>query len=210
LDRPEFVAGTAVPDWLSVVDRQVRMRPKIVEPWLDHADPLTAEVAAGIQQHLYDDGWFHTTRGFAEVTAELGRKFRDAIGPDDGFRCGFLGHIVTEMLIDSVLIDAAPQRLDEYYATLARVDPRLIERTVNGISPTPARHLAEFIALFLRERILVDYQDASRLLLRLNQVLRRVKLLPLPERASCVLDAGRDLIGSRLRDLLPPEQFILP
>ena len=208
-DRPEFVAGTAVPDWLSAVDRQVRMRPRLVEPWLDHADRQTAEVAAGIHQHLFDDGWFHTTRGFAEVTAVLGRMFRDAIGPDDGFRCGFLGHIVSEMLIDAVLIDDVPERLQEYYATLERVDPLLVERTVNGISPTPARHLAAFIELFLRERILVDYQDSRRLLMRLNQVLKRVKLLPLPEEAFRVLDSGRGLIRDRLGDLLPPEQFTM-
>jgi hypothetical protein len=207
LDRPNFVAGTAVPDWLSVVDRQVRMRPKLLEPWIDHADSQRADIAAGIQQHLCDDAWFHATRGFAEVTGELGRLFREAVGSDDGFRCGFLGHIVTEMLIDAVLIDDRPDVLAEYYGVLGRVDPQAVEATVNEISPTPTRRLAAFIRLFHQERILVDYQDSQRLLMRLNQVQRRVKLMPVPESGRHVLDAGRELVRRRLRDLLPPERF---
>jgi hypothetical protein len=47
LDDPYFVAGTAVPDWLMVADRRVRMRPRYVEPWTRDADPLVAAVARG-------------------------------------------------------------------------------------------------------------------------------------------------------------------
>jgi hypothetical protein len=210
LDRPEFVAGTAVPDWLSVADRKVRLRPKQLEPWRHHADPRLAELAQGIGQHLDDDGWFHGTRGFAEVTALLTKRFRECIGTGDGFRCGFLGHIVTEMLIDTVLIDESPQQLQRYYEVMDAVDPAFVEDCVNRMSPVPTAHLAYFIRIFQRERILYDYQDERRLLARLNQVLRRVKLSPLPEAAIEVLEFGRLLIRDRLTDLLPPEHFSLP
>lgn len=206
-DRPEFMVGTAVPDWLSVVDRRVRMRPKLVEPWTTHADFQLAEIAGGIAQHLWDDGWFHATRGFAEVTSQLAMMFRNAVGPGDGFRCGFLGHIVTEMLIDGVLIDEDPRRLNDYHAVLDQVDPQLVEHVVNRISVKPTNRLASFIELYRREKILESYQDSQRLLVRLNQVLRRVKLIPLPETAIRVLDEGRVLIGQRLADLLPAEHF---
>jgi hypothetical protein len=207
LDRPLFVAGTAVPDWLSAADRKVRLRPKLVEPWLRHDDADLAELAAGIQQHLDDDAWFHGTRGFAEVTAELAAMFRVAIGPGDGFRCGFLGHIVTEMLIDAVLIEENPDRLDDYYEALAAVEPQTIESAVNRISTVPTDCLANFVYLFRHARILGDYRDSRRLLVRLNQVLRRVTLMPLPDAALRVLDDGRQLIRARLADLLPAEHF---
>jgi hypothetical protein len=207
LERPWFVAGTAAPDWLSAADRRVRLRPKHVEPWRDDADPRLAELAAGVCQHLHDDGWFHATRGFAEVTAELAQMFRQAIGSGDGFRCGFLGHIVTEMLIDAVLIDEAPERLTEYYAALDTVEPELVEQSVNRMSAVPTERLAVFVRLFQRERILFDYRQSSRLWVRLNQVLRRVKLMPLPDTAIRVLDDGRQLIRERLPDLLPAEHF---
>ena len=54
LDRPYFVAGTAVPDWLSVADRKVRLRPRQLEPWLASDDRIQSEVAAGIARHLDD------------------------------------------------------------------------------------------------------------------------------------------------------------
>lgn len=207
LDRPWFVAGTAVPDWLSAADRRVRLRPKLVAPWLVHDDADLAELAAGFQQHLDDDAWFHSSRGFAEVTSELAAMFRAAVGSGDGFRCGFLGHIVTEMLIDAVLIDERPECLDDYYRALAAVQPHVVESTINRMSPVPTDALASFIWMFRHARILADYRDSERLWVRLNQVLRRVKLTPLPDAAIAVLDDGRRLIDARLSDLLPADRF---
>lgn len=207
LDRPEFVAGTAVPDWLSVADRKVRLRPKHLAPWLSDSDHTLAEFAAGVQQHHDDDGWFHATRGFAEVTGTLGKMFRDAIGPGDGFRCGFLGHIATEMLIDGVLIDDRPELLRDYYDLMDRIDPQCVQNSVNRMSAVPTENLAMFVRMFQQEKILICYQDSRRLWVRLNQVLRRVKLTPLPEAAVRVLEEGRSLIRERLEDLLPADRF---
>ena len=47
LDRPYFMAGTSVPDWLTVVDRKVRVRSRHIEPFLGDADGQLAEVAGG-------------------------------------------------------------------------------------------------------------------------------------------------------------------
>lgn len=207
LDRPEFVAGTAVPDWLSVADRKVRLRPKHLEPWQADVDARTSELANGIAQHLKDDDWFHATRGFAEVTAELATLFRKSVGTGDGFRCGFLGHIVTEMLIDAVLIEESPDRLHRYYQLLDSIDPSFIEESVNRMGPKATHRLAYFIRIFQRERILFDYQDSRSLLVRINQVMSRVKLATLPDHVVDVLDAGKSLVRTRLPDLLPPEQF---
>lgn len=45
LDRPVFMAGTAIPDW-SVVDRKVRFRPQHLEPYL-HSGPNSARNRGG-------------------------------------------------------------------------------------------------------------------------------------------------------------------
>ena len=44
LDQPYFVAGTAVPDWLSVVDRQVRVRRRHAEPLANAADATARSI----------------------------------------------------------------------------------------------------------------------------------------------------------------------
>ena len=207
LDRPYFLAGTAVPDWLSVVDRKVRVRPKLTEPLAtgDGSDP--AEVAAGILQHIHDDGWFHTTQAFAETSGKLTRAFREIEHDGEEMRASFLGHIVTEMLLDTVLITRDPELLDEYYDTLARPDADSIQAVVNQASRRQTQELGTWIDIFLRERFLYDYLEPARLLHRLNQVLRRVTLQPLPEAAIEVLERGREIVASRADELLPPQHW---
>jgi hypothetical protein len=203
LGRPYFLAGTALPDWLSVIDRKLRLRPRMLEPHSDSLDDAVRELALGAKQHLHDDDWFHVTRAFAETTAELGLLFRERLQGTDGFRCGFLGHIVTELLLDAALIEREPDRLTTYYEQLATVDPHRIATAVAQIAGRPAVHLADFVELYLREAILWDYRTDEDLLRRLNQVLRRVKLSVLPPEARMWLAEARVRVTERLPDLLP-------
>jgi hypothetical protein len=203
LDRPYFLAGTALPDWLSVVDRQVRLRARRVEPFASGDATPEAELAAGVMQHLRDDAWFHATPIFARVTAELTLLFRDALPPDDDHRPSFLGHIVTEMLLDAVLISRDPTLLDAYYMAFADLDARRIESAVNRMARHPTDRLALFIPLFRRERFLADYQEPRRLLARLNQILRRVTLSPLPGATESVLRAAWAIVETNAGELLP-------
>jgi hypothetical protein len=203
LDRPYFLAGTAIPDWLSVVDRQVRLRAKRVEPFAEGTATPEAELAAGILQHLHDDAWFHATPAFARVSAELTLLFRESLPPDDAHRPSFLGHIVTEMLLDAVLIARDPPALAAYYDALLRVDGERIERAVNRMARRPTDRLALFIPLFHQERFLADYLAPARLFVRLNQILRRVKLAPLPPATQSVLPDALKIVEPSAGDLLP-------
>lgn len=206
-DRPYYMAGTAVPDWLSIADRKVRMRTKRVAPFADGSGTIQAEVAGGVLQHLNDDQWFHETRAFVETTSELARGFRSVLGPEDGFRPGFLGHIAMELLLDGVLIERYPDRLEAYYAALEQIDPVEVEVAVNRMSREPTERLAMLLPLFLREQFLRDYIDPVRLLYRLNQVMRRIRLNPLPDSIVDVLAAGRTIVAERTAELLPAEHY---
>ncbi len=209
-DRPYFLAGTAVPDWLSIADRKVRMRSRRVEPFADGSDSVQAQVAAGVLQHLHDDQWFHQTRAFVEVSGEVGRLFRELLGPEDGFRPGFLGHICLELLLDGLLVQRDPERLDAYYAAIDAIDAGEVQAAVNRMSRTETTRLEPLLPLFQREQFLRDYIDPERLLYRLNQVMRRIKLKQLPEQAQDVLRNGRKIVEHRLDDLLPEDLYWRP
>ncbi len=211
LDRPYFMAGTAVPDWLSVVDRRVRMRTKRIEPLLSQwpTGSPESDVAHGILQHLSDDDWFHTTIGFHKVTSEMTALFRETL-PGDSFLNGFLGHIVTELLIDAELSHRHPGHLDGYYLAMEEIDPHVVEVVVNKCSREATSLLAKFIPLFIAEGFLHDYADSTKLLRRLNQVMRRVKLEPLPDSVLRILDAGREIVARHLLELLPSPHFSWP
>jgi hypothetical protein len=202
VDRPYFLAGTAVPDWLNVVDRKVRVRARTAQPHVEADDPRLAAVAAGIVQHCRDDDWFHGTRAFAELSLELCRLIKTRLGADDGFRPHFLGHILVEMLLDAALIADEPAALDRYYAAMDALDGAAVEAAVERIAAKPAKDLATFVRLFSQERFLYDYADDAKLLGRLNQVMRRVGLGVLPASMSELLATARVMVAARKDQLL--------
>jgi len=202
IDEPYFLAGTAVPDWLSVVDRRVRIRPRQAEPFVTADDPCLARVAAGIMQHCDDDAWFHATRAFAELSLSLCAMLRDRLPADEGFRPHFLGHILVEILLDAALINDEPALLEDYYAAFDRLDGQEVERAVNRMSPRPTYRLGTLIPLFSRERFLFDYADDGKLLFRLNQVMGRVRLPLLPADLAPWFGTVRPMVAERKNDLL--------
>ena len=161
-----------------------------------------AALARGIVRHHADDARFHGTRAFAELSLHLTVAVREAVGPDDSFRPSFLGHILVELLLDDVLIQQEPERLERYYLAMAEVDPQLVQTVVNRISVQPTRRLVEVLPLFCREWFLWDYAEDGKLMLRLNQVLRRVGLAPLPESVGDILPEARRRVASRAGELL--------
>ena len=206
---PLRVVGTACPDLLSVADRRVRLRARMLDA-VGAGRPRLAAFAAGVRRHLTDDGWFHATPAFAEVTATLGVTLRETFGPGDGFRSGFLGHVGAEMLLDDVLRERVPGCLPRYYAAFDAADPDEVQRFVSDLHPTGTDRLAGVVRGFRESRFLEDYADPERLLYRMNQVCRRVRLTPLPAAAAGVLADARAMVDDRRFDLLPPARYGWP
>jgi len=202
LDQPYFAAGTSVPDWLSVVDRRVRLRIKHVEPFLNDSDAVVAAVAGGVWHHLKEDARFHETRAFAELSWQLTVMVRNVLKEEHGMRPNFLGHILVEILLDAALAEEDIKRLEKYYGLLEVIDPQLVEAAVNRISINQTDRLVLMIVEFRRQMILWDYVQDDKLLMRLNQIMSRVKLAPLPREFTTVLPTARQLVGSRKNELL--------
>ncbi|MBI1248346.1 hypothetical protein GC197_10975 [bacterium] len=203
LDQPYFLAGTAVPDWLNVVDRKCRARSKKALPLCASPDECEAQIAAGIVQHHADDDWFHRTEAFNRLQWDFTRQIRDFLGKDSGMRPSFLGHILVELLLDSVLMEDDPAELDAYYNALKQVDGGLVQQTVQRIAGRPADRLDWFIGRFIEVRFLEDYPDDEKLLYRLNQVMQRVKLPALPDNFVALLPTLRQEVRASSAALLP-------
>jgi hypothetical protein len=202
IDRPLFLAGTAVPDWLCVSDRQTRVRSRRIQAAQHQLSETERQVADGISQHLQDDDVFHRLAKFAFLEAELSSRFRARMPDRFDHRPGFLGHIVTEILLDAFLTENTPRLLHRYYATMVQVNGTLIEGTVNQLAARPASRLAQFIQRFNEVQFLYDYLDDAKLLGRLNQVLRRVTLPPLDESFQPVLAEARRILRDHGDELL--------
>lgn len=201
LDRPWFAAATGIPDWLTVCDRKVRLRSKHATGFLESSDARLAAVAGGVIQHLRDDALFHGTQAFVTTSLELTVVARDTLEGEPGFRPSFLGHLLVEVLLDAVLIAEQPDALQRYYTLLEEVVPEELETAVNRMAPRPTARLAALIHGFRQARILSDYAEDDRLMVRLNQVMRRVGCSPLPEGFIGILPDARRLVADR-RDAL--------
>lgn len=202
LDDPYFAAGTGVPDWLTVADRAVRVRPASAAEVAASDDPVAAAVAGGALQHLRDDARFHETRAFMAASLELTVLARDALAADAGFRPSFLGHVLVEVLLDAALAVEEPDRLEAYYRVLDAVDPEQIQAAVHRMTARPTDRLAPMISQFRQHRILWDYLEDAKLLVRLNQVMRRVGFESLPDGFAGLLPTARRLVAERRAALL--------
>jgi hypothetical protein len=200
--EPYVLAGTAAPDWLSVIDRKTRLRSRTAAEFVHDPEPIVAAIARGIVQHHIDDGWFHATPAFNELSLQFSVEIREMLPGDEGFRPSFLGHIIIELLLDRALSEDDPQRLDHYYAALAQLDHSLTERAISRLATRPIDRIAALIPRFINERFLYDYLDDSRLLMRLNHVMRRVGLPQIPPTLLDLIPSLRLRVRQRMPDLL--------
>ncbi len=207
LERPYFVAGTALPDWLRACDRETRF-----DRNAPAGDPLPdrhADLLAGIRRHLDDDRWFHQTQAFLDTTEEVTARIRSRSPRHRELRPSVIGHLLTEFVIDAELAARHPSLVDDYYAALAGLDPCALESIVNPWLHRPTQRLAPFIARFVEARHLHTYRDDDGLVRSLGTVLRRSGLA-CPADLASDLPFARSLVRFRLDALLLPPSASAP
>ncbi|MEZ6135973.1 MAG: hypothetical protein R3C53_13815 [Pirellulaceae bacterium] len=202
LDRPYFAAGTALPDWMSVIDRKNRARRQFAEPVADDDDPEIAAFARGVMRHHDDDRWFHSSQPFVQLSTKFAVELRERLAKGMGHQAGFVGHIAVELLLDAALIQRHPELLREYYQTLEDLDHHKLQTAANKICRKPISQLVVLVPRFIQERFLADYPNDSLLLNRLNGVMRRVGLPPLPENITPWLAEARPQVSDAADELL--------
>jgi hypothetical protein len=204
LHDPYFVAGTSLPDWMSVVDRRNRARSQSAEAVTSDPDPRAAAMAAGVVRHHHDDRWFHQSGQFGMLSTQFAVELRSRLNEPTGHQAGFVGHIVVELLLDAVLTEQNPDYLSGYYMALESLDLELVQATANRICTKPFEGLQLLIPRFIGERFLADYITDQLLWMRLNHVMRRVGLMPLPASVVQWLAGARDRVRHDAEALLTP------
>lgn len=202
LDDPYFAAGTALPDWMSVIDRKNRPRRQYAEPVAAHADPRIAAFARGCLQHHADDLWFHQNQTFLILSTQFAVELRSLLQAGLGHQAGFVGHISVELLLDAILMERMPALLDDYYRMLAALDVEVVQVAANTICRQPVTRLVELVPRFIETRFLASYSEDGLLLRSLNGVMKRIGLPPLPEDVATWLAQARVRVRQAADQLL--------
>ncbi len=201
VDRPWALVGTAVPDLMTIGDRRRRLRRQDIPEAASGMDAASADLAEGLHAHFHDDGWFHATPAFAEVSEALARVIRAAAG-EQRLRASVLGHIGTELLLDAELMRRDPGLLRAYTLAFDRVDPGGVAERVGRWAKRPPLLLHRVMRLVRGASLLDSYADDHGFVLRLSQVARRARLGQLPSALEREVPAMRALVRERADELL--------
>ncbi|MEL7496220.1 MAG: hypothetical protein AAFN77_01330 [Planctomycetota bacterium] len=202
LDRPFFAAGCCVPDWLTACDRRCRTRKKSAALYVDSSDETMRDIALGVVQHHEDDNWFHRSAIFNNLNMQLAIEFRDRYGNDHSMRPSLIGHVIIEMFLDWHLESKFPGSVRRYYEIISTTDPIKIESAINQFATRPTQKLAPAIERFLDERYVFDYETDAGVRYRMNRVLQRIKLEPMPEASETWLAEVRQRVYRESDSLL--------
>jgi hypothetical protein len=191
------VAGTALPDWLRVVDRRARLRPDVLSR-APVDDPRFEALVTGARRHHDDDERFHTHDAFEAATTELTLAIR-ARAP--GLRASALAHVLVEMLVDAALIERHPRLLDRFYAAVDALDDDVVTTFVRATTERPLPHVGVFLDRFRAARFLAEYTTDAGVLGCLRGVWLRAGLGPVDDAVHHAIVDARPRVASLLDEL---------
>ena len=178
------------------------MRTPAASAWLTDADPHFAGLARGVIRHHQDDAWFHETPAFRQLNVQFAIRLRETSPDPTGMRSGFVAHLLVEVLLDASLDQRHPGLLESYYQVLRQIDAQRVQEWVDRTAKVSNPRIREIVPRMIAERFLADYVDDRKLLLRLNQVMRRVRLPELPDETMELFPEAREAVEQHHDQLL--------
>ncbi len=171
-DDPSYCAGKILPDLLRGFNPAWR---------LTHEDvsglPAADSVTLGISIHLHTDQHFHNSEYFTNVVHRNAALFRQVEWPAS-FRHGwFFAHVVSEMLLDRLLLKHEKWLADDFYTQLSSLKMATLQPLFRYKGWNTAMNgFWNYLQRFVQSRYLFTYEDDSHMLYALNRVGNRVGL----------------------------------
>jgi hypothetical protein len=170
-----FFVGVSTPDWVSIFNRSIRVKENRL-PLIMENDATTAETSFynGVLRHLEVDRVFHSSTFFEYETGELGRLFKQHFAPGAVPRSFFVAHVMFELVLDKVLIQADPSLLPAYYRHLESCCVEQVVQLTEWITSTPMPGYDGFLGRFISKKVLYQYTDWAHVIYVLQRLLERV------------------------------------
>ena len=163
--------GSVLPDLASLYRRKVRPH-HLDRLWRERCATLegACELLTGMDFHRQVDAEFHKHSLFQETEAALSIALREASGTP-GLKRFLPAHVLTEMLLDHLLLRQTPSTGDAFHNDLERCAPLLAEFV--GEHPQAEREtFAGFLRRIQVDRFVEDYRTHEGILYRMNRIQR--------------------------------------
>lgn len=166
-----YNAGLLMPDFARVADGAKRIN--IHLDFDSDLHPTLHQLNKGSKQHYHTDARFHNSTFFKHQTSRLDELFALHNFPRHNQRLWFLSHILFEVLLDRVLIQHHPQKLDEFYASLQNVQLDTIIEFLAHSGKEGKGRFSNFWNGFLESQYMQYYVKDESFLYSINRILLR-------------------------------------
>lgn len=175
LDDSWFFVGVSTPDLVSVFDREVRLKPRLMPLVMENeASAARLSFYNGVLRHFEVDRMFHSSDFFQRETREIMDRLKAVFQAGEVERSFFVAHILFELLLDKCLIHHDSTLLPSFYRHIGSPGIGSIVRETQWISKHPLPHYHDFLDRFLFRKYLYQYQELSHVLQVLRSILKGV------------------------------------
>lgn len=169
---PAHVVGTALPDLLPLAAARVRLRPAQIERFTARTE-FEAALGAGVSVHLATDAAFHKSAAFADAQAQTSELLAEVVFDGIRVRRFFAAHVLTEMVLDAVLLRAEPALADKFYAAFAAADGAATTQWAEAVTGKPLPNLPGVLTRFARSGYLRGYAENAGVATGFSNLCRR-------------------------------------
>ena len=171
--REDYIAfGTLFPDLARGPLPHLRLFG--IVPGLAHSGPVEESMKHGMLRHFEVDKKFHSSSFMLNYSSLLKERFMSSEAGKSGARMFFVSHILTEMLLDRVLLVHEPALGTEFYDLLARIDTEVITGLFRSHPEYQPERFTEFFHRFRDSRYLFSYLETEGLFYALNRICKNI------------------------------------
>jgi len=129
-----------------------------------------AMLSRGTEKHFKRDHVFHGSAWFKEAEEQLNRRLQPLFKAQDIARYWFAAHLLSEMMVDRILMKRHPEMLDRFYRDLVDADYGTVQSflEVNGVKDVAG--FKDRFVRFTESQYLRQYEHNTALVYSLNRI----------------------------------------
>ncbi len=172
-----FFFGVITPDLVGVFDRRIKLKPHSLPPIeADHVSMGELSFYKGVLRHFEVDAVFHTSVFFNRETKLLQEELREYFDEETLPRSYFIAHILLELLLDKVLIEAHPEVLPTFYQHLLNIPSLQQLELTEWVCRAKMHRYQAYLMRFQERQYLYDYRDWRHILSIMRRILDNLRI----------------------------------